>query len=355
MLDASRKDPFYSLPRVYNRDDLELADYWTNRLSYWSGPNPHLKNQVFRTAMNHPLVFQAAILAYCARWKTQIYSVSDRRELNRHMGQVRSGIEEIRAGSVQIDPDSLAMAFSGLALQEERFGDRAIAEDYVDQAVQVIRPRARSRTAAEVYMHYVRYMVIPAKPSIDGGDRKWLSLFLRGAEELMSEHNTDSYRTTVPQRQAAFQMGSPLFPLLSSGPHPSQVPQNSRKYVLQNAPTQDVSRGAALIYITTVLWQFRDSPSKTNRFLSHIFKLVQEHRLDRYPACETLVWLLLEETCDVDLRDPERAWSTGELLKVTKQLRPGLQFLYNEILMSFLQMMAPIPGIDVFERELQKM
>lgn len=304
--------------------------------------------------MKHPLAFQAAILAYCARWKTQLYDLGDCIELHHHMGQVRRGVDEIRAGSVQIDGDSLAMAYSGLALQEERFGSREIAQDYVDQAVQVIRPGAGSRTSAEVYMHYVRYMVIPANPASDNGVRTWLSIFLRGAEELMAEHSTDTYRSAVPQRQAAFQMGSPLFPLLSSGPHPSQVPPNSRKYVLQNAPTQDVSRRAALIYITAVLWDFRHSPDKTSRFLSHLFELVQEHRLDRQPACETLVWLLLEETCDVDLRDPERAWSTGELLKMTKQLRSGLQFHFNEILMSCLQMMPPIPGPDVFERELHK-
>jgi hypothetical protein len=31
--------------------DVELADYWRNKLSYWSGQNLHVKNQIFRTAM----------------------------------------------------------------------------------------------------------------------------------------------------------------------------------------------------------------------------------------------------------------------------------------------------------------
>ena len=306
--------------------------------------------------MAHPLAFQAAILAYCARWKIQLYGLDDWREHRHHMSQVRKGIKDIQAGLAEIDPDSLTMAFSGLALQEERFGSRETAQEYVDQAVQVVRPQTGSKSKAEAYMHYTRYMVIPSSVTgIDRKGRQWLTTFLRGAEELMLEHNTESYQLTVPQRQAAFQMGSPLFPLLSSGPHPSQVPQSSRMFVLQNAPTQDVSRTAALIYITAALWYFRHSPDKTGRFLDYLFKVVKEHRLDQYPACETLVWLFLEETCDADLKDPQRAWSTGELLNMTKQLPPGLQFQFNEILMSYLQLMAPIPGIDVFEKELQKM
>lgn len=354
ILDASRKDPFHTLPIISNRDDLELADYWTNRLCYWSGQNPHLKNEVFRTAMAHPLAFQAAILAYCARWKTQIYGFKDSRELQHHMSQVGKGIEEVRKGSVKVDQDSLSFAFTGLALQEERFGSAETAVGYANQAIQVLRPRVGTKTAAEVYLHYVRYMIIPPNPVMNTEGRQWLVTFLRGAEELMKEHSAESYLAAVPHRRTAFYMGSPLFPLLSTGPHPTRVPHNWRMYVLQNAPTQDVSRGAALIYITAVLWDFRDSPSRTRRFLEHLFAIVRKHQLDRDPACETLVWALVEETCDLDLRDPERAWSTGELLNICKQLPRELQFQFNEILMSFLQLARPIPEVDAFERELQE-
>lgn len=305
--------------------------------------------------MSHPLAFQAAILAYCARWKIQLYGLNDWGKFQHHISEVHRHLKDVQAGSTQIDTDSLTMAFSGLALQEERFGSGETAQEYVDQAVQLVRPRIGNTTSAEIYMHYTRYMVIPPKSGIDSEAKKWLTTFLRGAEELMWEHNSGGYQLAVPRRQSAFQMGSALFPLLSSGPHPSQVPQNSRMFVLQNAPTQDVSRTAALIYITTALWDFRHSPDKTRRFLEHLFGIVKEHRLDLYPACETLVWVLLEETCDADLKDSERAWTTGELLKLTKQLPPGQQFHFDEILMSFLQLMPAIPGIDVFEKELQKM
>lgn len=123
-------------------------------------------------------------------------------------------------------------------------------------------------------------------------------------------------------------------------------------YVLEGKPTQEISRTAALIYITAALWDFQDSPNKTNRFLEQLTTMTRDHGLDRSAACETLVWLLLEERWDADLRDAERGWSTGELLKMHKQLRPELQFRFSEILMSFLTMTPPIRGITAFAQEL---
>ena len=69
----------------YDPEDLELADYWTSKLTYWSGQNLYLKNQIFRTAMGHPLTFKAVVLAYCARWKAQLYGMTDSLEIQRHV------------------------------------------------------------------------------------------------------------------------------------------------------------------------------------------------------------------------------------------------------------------------------
>ena len=302
--------------------------------------------------MNHPLAFQAVILSYCARWKTVIYNAENRNEIGLHMSQVSRGIESVRAGSERIDDDSLAMAFAGLALQEERFGCRDTAQRYADQGGQLLRPQNGHRSGAEVFLHYTRYMLTPPSVTIDFDSRQWLIRFLRGAEELMTDQNTDFYLSRAPERRTAFQMESPLYALLSSGPHPSQVPPQHYKYVVQSAPTQDTCRSAALIYITAVLWDLRDSPSRTRRYLAGLLAMVRQQGLDRYPACETLVWVLLEENFDVDLKDAQRAWSTGELLRMQKQLRPDLQFEFNEILTSFLVLTTPIGGIDVFERKL---
>ncbi|KAL4784197.1 hypothetical protein BJX76DRAFT_327975 [Aspergillus varians] len=354
ILDASRKDPFDTLP-INSSTDMELADYWTNKLTYWSGQNKYVKDCAFKTSMNHPLTFQAVILSYCARWKAQLYNYDNTKEIDYHLSNATKGVEDAVNGRVKIDSDSLAMALAGLALQEDRFGSKEKARNHEERAIQILRTRPRTSGLAEVFLHYVRYVMMPAPPQTpvrweDG--QEWLVTFLRAAEGLMFSHNNEKFLASAPQRRTAFQMDSPLFSLLSSGPRPSRVPEDSRVYVVRNVPTQEITRTAALIYITAALWDFQDSPSKTARFLIYLHNLVKKHELDRYPACESFIWHLLEENCDIDLKDPERGWSTGELLKIHKGLRPDLQFQYNETLFSFLMLAKPIRGVEALEKEL---
>ncbi|KAJ5587206.1 uncharacterized protein N7459_002971 [Penicillium hispanicum] len=352
MLDASRNDPFSTLPMAHDPEVRELVDYWTTKLTYWSGQNSYVKNQMFRTAMEHPISFQAVILGYCARWKAQIHGISDSAEVQRYVGQAKKQIDEALSGALPVPKPSLVCAMTGMALGEERFGSKEDSRAYLDQAVHLMRPRTGSDMPVEAFLQYVRYIMPPKSTLIDPSDRRWLVTFLRGAEDLMQKHSDPVYQIQAPRRRHAFQMESPLFSLLSSGPRPSQVPLESRMYVVRDSQTQEVSRTAALIYVTAALWGFNDSPGKTDRFLAYLQAIVEQHELDRHPACETLLWLLLEQGCDADLREPERAWSTGELLRIHKQLRPDLQFHFNEVLMSFLTLQPPIRGIDVFEKEL---
>ncbi|KAJ5951838.1 uncharacterized protein N7479_010251 [Penicillium vulpinum] len=354
ILDASRRDPFASLPMQYDNSDIQLADYWRDKLMYWSGQNLHVKNQIFRTAMGNPLSFKAVVLSYCARWKAQLYNMPDSSDIQRHVGQAVKLIDDVSSGSALIRADDLTMALSGMALHEGRFGNKQLAQVYVDRAVQVMRPRTGTNRPVEVFLHYVRYLMTPEGSWIGLVEQQWLVSFLRGAEDLMRQHSSPDYLLQAPHRLKAFQMESPLFSLLSSGPRPSQVPHASRVYVVRDAHTQEVSQTASLIYITAALWTFNESPDKTDRFLQFLCTTVKQHHLDRDPACETLLWLLLEEGYDSDLQDPERAWSTGELLKAHKQLRPDLQFQFNEILMSFLSFQTPIRGVTAFEEDLRQ-
>ncbi|KAJ1715238.1 hypothetical protein NYO67_2616 [Aspergillus flavus] len=353
LLDASGKDPFDSLPVTCTREDFILMDCWTNRLTYWSGEPRLIKDQVFRAVLNHPLPFQSIVLAYCSRWRAHAYGLKWNPEVEQHVGRATKGLEQVMKGGMKIDTDSLAMALTGMAIQEERFGSKQHARGYVDQAVQILRSRSGSNRVAEALLHYVQFMLMPLHPAVPEDGQQWLVTFLRGAEELMLEHSSDAYLSSVPQRRSTFQMDSPLFPLLSSGPRPSHVPHQSRIYIItKTAPTQELTRTAALIYITAALWDFQGSPSKTGRFLDHLRAIVKNHELDRFPACESFVWLLLLEGYEADLQEPERSWSTSELLKLYKQLQPELQFLFSEILFSLLMLTPPIRGIDVFEREL---
>ncbi|KAJ5670504.1 uncharacterized protein N7477_005867 [Penicillium maclennaniae] len=353
-LDASRKDPVSSLPTAQTPEDEELVDYWHTKLTYWSGQNPHIKNQIFRTAMQHPLSFQACILLYCARWKAQLLGIPDAPEVQRRVAEARKQIADGLTGSKQVPPDYLALALAGIALSEWRFGSMPEAQAYLEQGARIMRPRTGSNLPIETMLHYVRHIMPPISSVVEPSDRHWLVIFLRRADDLMQIHNNPEFLRVTPQRREAFQMESPLFPLLSSGPRPSQVPHASRMYVVRDPQTQEVSRTAALIYITAALWGFKDSVSKTRRFLSYLHSMVEHHQLGRHPACETLLWLLLEQECDPDLQNPERSWSTGELLKTHRRLRPDLQFHFNEILMGFLHLHPPVRGIDVFEQELEE-
>ncbi|GAB1198508.1 hypothetical protein APSETT444_007831 [Aspergillus pseudonomiae] len=300
-----------------------------------------------------PKEVSSVVLAYCARWRAHAYGLKWSPEVEQHLGRATKGIEQVMKGGMEIDTDSLAMALTGMAIQEERFGSRQLARGYVDQAVQILRSRSGSHCVAEAFLHYVQFMLMPLHPAVSEDGQQWLVTFLRGAEDLMLEHSSDAYLSSVPQRRSAFQMDSPLFPLLSSGPRPSHVPHQSRIYIItKNAPTQELTRTAALIYITAALWDFQGSPNKTGRFLDHLRATAKDRELDRFPACESFVWLLLLEGYEADLQEPERSWSTSELLKLYKRLRPELQFLFTEILFSLLMLTPPIRGIDVFEREL---
>lgn len=354
MLDASRRDPFASLPMAQSPEDEELVDYWHTKLTYWSGQNTHLKNQIFRLSMQHPLSFQSCILLYCARWKAQLNGVPDAPEVQKRVFDARRQIENGLSGSTEVPPDYLALALAGMALSELRFGSLPDAQAYIEQGARIMRPRTGENLPVEAMLHYVRYIMPPISSVIEPSDRRWLVTFLRRADDLMQMHNNPEYLGLIPQRRDAFQMESPLFPLLASGPRPSQVPHACRMYVVRDPQTQEISRTASLIYITAALWDFKDSANKTRRFLDHLSSMVEHHQLDRHPACETLLWLLLEPGCDPDLQNPERSWSTGELFKTHRQLRPDLQFHFNEILMGFLHLQPPIRGIDVFEQELEE-
>ncbi|KAF7585939.1 hypothetical protein BBP40_009845 [Aspergillus hancockii] len=318
ILDASPKDPFNSLPVLCTREDFELVDFWTNRLSYWSGQNRLIKEQVFRASGPSVVFSNNHSLIFCSF---------------KGAGQAKKGIEEVMRGAMKIDTDDLAWALSGMAIHEDRFGIKQQAIRYADQAVQILRSSGGSNRLAETFLHYVQYMITPLHPVVPEDGQQWLVTFLRGAEELMLEHNTVAYLSSVPQRRSAFKMDSPLFP-----------------FAIER--TSSFPNSAGFPHIRSALWDFQGSPSKTCRYLDCLHTIAKEHELDRYPASETFVWLLLQEPYDSDLQEPERSWSTGELLKMHKQLRTDLQFHFNEILLSFLMLTPPVRGVDLFKKEL---
>lgn len=62
--------------------------------------------------------------------------------------------------------------------------------------------------------------------------------------------------------------------------------------------------------------------------------------------------MLMEEDCDYDLRDPQRLFSTTELLQIPKILPPDLLFRFNELVLGYLMMAPRNDSVDSFERDL---
>ncbi|KGQ01752.1 hypothetical protein PAAG_11470 [Paracoccidioides lutzii Pb01] len=88
----------------------------------------------------------------------------------------------------------------------------------------------------------------------------------------------------IPQRTFPSEYMTILHLILSPGPHPTQIPENKR-----------------------ALWDQRESAGKCIRYLDHIVANVLEYDIERDFPVESFSWLLLEDKCDFDLRNPDRA------------------------------------------------
>ncbi|KAE8555840.1 hypothetical protein EYB25_000538 [Talaromyces marneffei] len=372
-LTGLRKDPFATLAFDASLPWAEehLADLWTSRLTYWSGPNSHMKNRIFQGAMRNRTTFEAVVLGYCARWEFNLATpredgYKDSSRVQFYESRVRQALtaKSPHRSSQAFDEEALAMTLTGLALQEERFGDKDKACEYAEQAkeLQLYQQRQSISAANAVnavcrpFLLYVLGTMDPHSSAVSSDEMAQMVDFLHMAHQSMATDKDENYLKEVPQRSAAFQFDSPLFQLLSSGPRPSQVPMENRNFVVNiNKPTNERARTAALIYIVLALSEFRQRKSKVVRFLGHLLQLVADYDLDRNPACESFMYFLMEETFDSDLRQPDRAWQSNDLLQIHKRLPFELQFQFNEMLLGYLMLLPPVTTVDAFEKGLQDM
>ena len=328
-----------------------FIDDW-NRLSYWSGRNSFIKEKVFRRAARHPIPFQAVVLGYCSRWRARRTGIADHELINRYRTQTELAVNN-PVGN-RMDEDDLVMTLTGLALQEERYGEQAKASECVQRALQIQRNRTTIPDGVcQAFLFFVLCVMIPRSYIISLEGIRSLVDFLRRGEELMAQQNTAEYLAMVPQRATTFGYESDLYRLLASGPRPSRVPMSDRSYVVNKmVPTTDWTHSAALIYLLTALWSFRDSPSRSSRFLDYLTLIVRKYGLDRDDSCESLAFILTEEDCDYDLKASARVWSTAELLQIVKILPRDLQFRFNELILGQLMMISRNDCVDSFERDL---
>lgn len=372
-LTGLRKDPFATLAFDASVPWAEehLADLWTSRLTYWSGQNSHLKNRIFQEAMRNRITFEAVVLGYCARWEFNLgpsredgYKDSSRVQF--YESRVRQALTTKQPchSNQAFDEETLTLTLTGLALQEERFGDKDKACEFAEQAKELQLYRQRQSIDAvnavnavcRPFLLYVLGTMDPRSSTVTSDEIAQMVDFLHMANQTMVADNDENYLKETPQRSAAFQFDSPLFQLLSSGPRPSQVPLENRNFVVNvNTPTTEWARTAALVYIVLALSEFRQQKSKVVRFLDHLLQIVADYGLDRNPACESFMYFLIEETFDSDLRQPDRAWRTNDLLQTHKRLPFELQFRFNEMLLGYLMLIPPVTTVEAFEKGLQEM
>lgn len=330
-----------------------------------------MKNRILQEALRNRTTFEAVILGYCARWELYLTppradGFKDSSRVRFYESRVRQAITTNQASrsSQAFDEESLALTLTGLALQEERFGDKDKACEYAEQAKELQLYQQRQsinavntvNAACRPFLLYVLGTMDPRSSTVESDETAQMVDFLHVAHQSTTADNDENYLKEVPQRSTTFQFDSPLFQLLSSGPRPSQVPLESRNFVVNvNRPTNEWARTAALIYIVLALSEFRQQRSKVVRFLDHLLQIVADYGLDRNPACESFMYFLLEETFDSDLRQPDRAWRTNDLLQIHKRLPFELQFRFNEMLLGYLMVIPPVTTVEAFEKGLQEM
>ncbi|PCH08458.1 Hypothetical protein PENO1_005480 [Penicillium occitanis (nom. inval.)] len=372
-LTGFRKDPFATLAFDASVPWAEeyLADLWTSRLTYWSGQNTHMKNKIFQDALRNRTTFEAIVLGYCARWELNLAppredGYRDNSRVQFYESRVRQALvtKQPYRSNQPLDEESLTLTLTGMALQEERFGDKDKACEYAKQAKELQLYLQRQsisavnavNAACRPFLLYVLGTMDPRSSTVTSDEMAQMVDFLRTVHQAMTADNDENYLKEVPRRSAAFQFDSPLFQILSSGPRPSQVPPENRNFVVNvNTPTTEWARTAALIYIVLALSEFGQQKSKVVRFLDHLLQLIADYGLDRNPACESFMYFLIGETFDSDLRQPNRAWRTNDLLQIHKRLPFELQFRFNEMLLGYLMLMPPVTTLEAFEKGLQEM
>ncbi|KMP00587.1 hypothetical protein CIHG_07397 [Coccidioides immitis H538.4] len=337
-LRTSRLDPFGTLPMELTDESQQLADCWTTKLAYWSGQNNHMKIAAFRQAMLSPMTFYVTILTYCARFRAHASGLKETPQSIQYTSTAeRSLLRYIQAASDPYD-ENIVMAFAALSLQEERYGSKERAAEHMNQAMVRLRPRAADYPFQNVFVHYVRYTMSPCGVVRDAVEASQLSSFLRIAQSAAQDYH---FIYQAPLRRTAFQFSTPLHLLLSSGPHPSPVPKEERKWVVNCGAVHDLCRVASLIYITSSILDYRLSPHKCNLFLEELLLKISQHNLDRWASTESLLWMLLEDPSNVDLKDPRRAWVVGDIMGIVQRLPAQLKYQFSELLLRFLMLRPP--------------
>ncbi|OAX79806.1 hypothetical protein ACJ72_05872 [Emergomyces africanus] len=336
---ATKTDPFDTLPWSLNEEDQYLMDCWILKLTSWSGQNHFMKKSVFREAMQHPVTFHVCVLTYTARYLASVRRTSNTTQCSPYTFTAENMLTAyLKSGQRRGDCIS-TMALTALSVQEARYGSGEKSSHYLDAAVRSLRSRETERLFGDTYTHYGRLTMFKRDLPFDMKHASQLLSFLRNAEFLALSHSRPAFVSIAPQRKVAFEYMTPLQLILSGGPHPSQIPEKDRVWVVKYE-LSSLCRVSSLVYLNKALWDQRESPEGCIRYLNNLIGNMRKHLEPNFPI-ESFSWLLLQDICDFDLRSPDRAWFVGDIMESFKLLPQLLQFQFTELLLSFLMLKPP--------------
>jgi hypothetical protein len=96
------------------------------------------------------------------------------------------------------------------------------------------------------------------------------------------------------------------------------------------------SRLAILAHIHTALWDYRDSPKKTQKFLEHINKEMTENARHTKFYIDTLLWLLVQKEAGTKLERPKSTWLVRQLITIAKLLSGESWVMVEKLLLNCL-------------------
>ncbi|KAK2744197.1 hypothetical protein FQN55_006881 [Onygenales sp. PD_40] len=354
MIGATGFDPFDTLPLTLTNEDQELVDCYISKLSYWSGPNTYIKRAVFRNTMHDPMTFHIAILTYTARYRARVCASSGTPQSTSYVSQSETMVSQYLKDREGQPDDASTVALTALSVQETRYGNNDKSDQYLRRALEGLQ--TSEMPILPSFTHYCRTFV--RKRNVPLLEKHALDLvsFLRKAEALAIDHHHPQFLSYFPQRKAVFQYTAPLYLILSPGPHPTHIPDADRPWVVKYE-VHEVCRTSALIYLNIAVLDYKNIPGKCVRYLEQLVANIYQHGLHDGYQVESLLWMLLDDICDYDLKNPKRAWDVGDVVDLFKFLPPPLSFQFTELLLSFLMLKVPDFNITVakFEKEVWKL
>lgn len=383
ILSAAKTDPFSTTPLSLEDEGHDLMDYYVTGISgklFQFAPkgrdlfNP-FRDVVFKSAMESPVAFQAAILALAASQRPRFYGLIDSHQSEFHKAKANRMLQE-QVKAVRGNPtNDVILAMTGLAHLEDRWASFESAHKHMNAALRMVQKSSSLNDdesdyhapmpGAQKYMHVIRYTLhMPADllltVSAQHPTRVTMLLsLLKAAHSLMvpdPRHREPS--SSLPQ--TIFVPGTTWHTLLlrSAIIIPSTFKDNALFAVFLRAKNH--VRAAAVLYLVVALVQCGRSPRSAeavNHYLVTVDATFRRNELDRYPSLELLLWLLLEIDDDPAAMLPGskiRPWVVGELLEVVKSLGDEGQIRMEETLLGILSMdiEGVGNGIERWEREL---